>query len=53
LLCHFTDRQSNDRKLTSTLVTTGTACTGTGAVTMAYDAPGNITQKSDICATAD
>jgi hypothetical protein len=32
-------------RLTSTLVTTGTACTGTGAITMAYDALGNITQK--------
>jgi RHS repeat-associated protein len=39
-------------RLTSTLITSGTACTGTGAVTMTYDALGNITSKSDICATA-
>jgi RHS repeat-associated protein len=42
-------------RLTSTLVTTptGTACTGSGAVTVAYDALGNITQKSDVCSTAN
>jgi len=39
-------------RLTSTLVTGGTACTGTGAVVLTYDALGNITSKSDICATA-
>jgi RHS repeat-associated protein len=39
-------------RLTSTLVTSGTGCTGTGAVTVTYDALGNITSKSDICATA-
>jgi RHS repeat-associated protein len=39
-------------RLASTLITSGTACTGSGAVTMTYDALGNLTSKSDICATA-
>jgi hypothetical protein len=39
-------------RLTSTLITSGTACTGAGAVVLTYDALGNITSKSDICATA-
>ncbi len=39
-------------RLTSTLITSGSACTGSGAVTMTYDALGNLTSKSDICATA-
>ena len=40
-------------RLTSTLVTTGTGCTGAGAVAIAYDALGNITEKSDVCSAAN
>jgi hypothetical protein len=43
----------NLNRLTSALITTGTACTGTGAVTVTYDALGDITQRSDVCATAN
>jgi hypothetical protein len=31
----------------------GTSCTGSGTTSVAYDDSGNITQKSDICATAN
>lgn len=40
-------------RVTSTLITTGTACLGSGDVTVVYDALGNITEKSDVCATAN
>jgi RHS repeat-associated protein len=40
-------------RLTNSLVTTGTACTGSGSVTIAFDALGNITSKSDICTAAN
>ena len=40
-------------RLTNTLVTSGTACTGTGSVTIAFDALGNITSKSDVCSAAN
>lgn len=31
----------------------GSSCTGSGTTTVAYDGSGNITQKTDICATAN
>ncbi|HEY8949891.1 MAG TPA: polymorphic toxin type 10 domain-containing protein [Rhizomicrobium sp.] len=43
----------NLNRLTNTFVTSGTTCTGTGSVTVAYDALGNITEKSDVCAAAN
>jgi RHS repeat-associated protein len=43
----------NLNRLTSTQVTTGTTCTGTGAVLVAYNPLGNISKKSDICNTAN
>ena len=44
----------NLNRVTSTLVVpSGDACTGSGAVTVSYDAIGNITSKSDICSTTN
>ena len=40
-------------RLTHTLITTGTGCTGAGSVLFAYDALGNLTRKSDVCAGAN
>lgn len=39
-------------RLTKTRITTGTSCTGSGAISAVYDALGNITRKTDVCDTA-
>ena len=39
-------------RLTQALITTGAGCSGTGELTMASDALGDVTRKNDVCTPA-